>query len=272
MFGKGGKYQKPFYEDPDAYKYAGIMSLAGCVLMVLATFLHWRAMFVKYTETKLSGFGIFSSVRRGLETMVVRDYAGKVVERNFSIHGIFPLIMLIIYVAYILFMAYVSYMYHMQENDIFDKGRDTIFTRRKKTVRVIMIIVSIIILIVQTHTKMFREQVSDDEQLYNNWIAMIEMSRNSGVKGAQYMTCIKLMGFGKILYVLGLLLYIGSYVYRYVVDTLNEDSENQKKTSQLDISGSEAETPTDIDSKEPEESSSPFDTKPVVDEDLFNEE
>ena len=272
MFGKGGKYQKPFYEDSDAYKYAGIMSLAGCVLMVVAIFLHWKAMFVKYTETQLSGFSIFTSVRRGLGTMVVREYSGEVVERHLSIHGIFPLIMMILYVAYILFMAYVSFMYHMKEKDIFDKGRDTIFTRRKKTVRIIMIFVSIILMIVLTHTKMFSELVNDNEQLYKNWISMIEMSKNSGVKGSYYMTCIKLLGFGKILYVLGLFLYTGSYVYRYVVDTLNEDSENQKKTSQPDESGSEAETSTDTDSKEPEESSSPFDTKPVVDKDLFNEE
>ena len=232
MFGKRGKYELPFYEDPKAYRNAGIMSLAGCALMVAATFFHWKALFVKYTETKLSGFSVISSIRRGLEIMVVRDYEGKVIERHFSIHGIFPIVAMAIYIAYIVFMAYVSYKYHIKETDIFDKGHPTFFTKRKKTVRIIMIFISIILLIVMTHTKMFREMSNDIDQLYSNWISMIEMSKDSGVEGSMYMVCFKLLGLGKLSYILGLILYTGSYVFRYVVDTLNESEETEPQVEQ----------------------------------------
>ena len=33
--------ERPFYEDPKAYKRAGILSLAGCVFMLAATVLFW---------------------------------------------------------------------------------------------------------------------------------------------------------------------------------------------------------------------------------------
>lgn len=272
MFGKSGKYEQPFYENPNAYTYAGIMSLAGCVLMVAATFLHWKTLFVKYTETDIGGFSILSSVRRGFDSMVTKDIDGTVTDRAFSIHGIAPIVFLVLYVAYILFMAYVSYTYHIQERDIFDRGQSNIFTERKKTVRAIMILISIILMIVLTHTKMFRETVNDNDQLYKSWKSMIEMSKNSGVPGARYMTTFYLVGLGKISYLVGIVLYTGSYIYRYVVDTLNEDNEDVqelKKTPEPE----KAEESEDSDESDSDDSfeESPFNQKASIDEDLFDD-
>ena len=82
----------------------------------------------------------------------------------------------------------------------------------------------VIISVLLTHTKMFTELANDSDQLYNNWVSMIDLSKNSGVSGSRYMLCIYKPGPGCIGYFLGLGLYVASIIYRFVVDTLNEDA------------------------------------------------
>ena len=47
MFQRNG--DEPFYERKNAYRNNGIVSLAGCGLMVAATFLYWMMLYVKTT-------------------------------------------------------------------------------------------------------------------------------------------------------------------------------------------------------------------------------
>ena len=101
---------------------------------------------------------------------------------------------------------------------------------------------------------------------------MIEMSKNSGVPGARYMTTFYLVGLGKISYLVGIVLYTGSYIYRYVVDTLNEDNEDVqelKKTPEPE----KAEESEDSDESDSDDSfeESPFNQKASIDEDLFDD-
>ena len=219
-----GKHDLPFYENPKAHTYAGRMSLIGCILMVAAAFLHWKFLFVRYTETKLSGYSIFSSIKRALDSMIVRDYDGNITEWAFSFQGILPIALLVVYILYVLFMAILGFMDHIKERDIFDKGYPTFLARKKKTVRFILVIGLVIISVLLTHTKMFTELANDSDQLYNNWVSMIDLSKNSGVSGSRYMLCIYKPGPGCIGYFLGLGLYVASIIYRFVVDTLNEDA------------------------------------------------
>ena len=88
-------------------------------------------------------------------------------------------------------------------------------------------------MIIITHTFYFRSLRADHFSAIANWESSIQMAEKMNVSGAVYMKCVKFPGIGCVLYWIGLLLYLFSIGYNFVVETLLEpDEEEPEKVSE----------------------------------------
>lgn len=209
--------ERPFYEDPKAYKRAGILSLAGCVFMLAATVLFWMNTYVRYTETSYGGFSFYSSVKRGLDMMVTRDLEGNVIDRVFSFKSSLPLVLFIMYWCVVLFLAFLGLKDHILMEDV--------LVDRRKTVRLGLLGAVVVLMFLMSHTSVFRGMASEAKNMVSGWRDKIILARDLGMAGADHMKYMYFVGPGLICFWIGVLLYLGSIVYRFVIDTLNEDDE-----------------------------------------------
>ncbi|MCR5212922.1 MAG: hypothetical protein K6E10_00770 [Eubacterium sp.] len=215
MFQRNGKSDVPFYEREHAYRNCGIVGLAGCGAMIAAAFLYWDILLIRTIDRFNTGVSFFSAMTAGFKGARVTDGAGQVLSTSYKWGNISPCIYLTLYFALILFMAYTAYMDNIAKKPFLPKW--------EKSIRLGMVVLTIILVIVLSHTKYYGIGLDSMAELKASWDSFIEMFKESGVEKAERMRCTKLIGPGVFFYIAGAGAYLYSVIYNFVLDTLNED-------------------------------------------------
>lgn len=212
---KNGEAARPFYEDENAYKKCGIISLVGCALMFIAAFLYWKSLYINNGERSYEGVSFFEAARRGISGMFIRDLDGNITEKIFSISGILPMLFLILYIAVIVVLAMAGYKDNI--------ARVPFLMKWRKRTRFVLLMLSLVMVILIVHTSVFKGIVTDFKELHDTWSVFIEGMKSSSNPQAAHMKSIYLIGPGFIAYIVGFIAYLFSIAYNFVLDTLNED-------------------------------------------------
>ena len=208
----------PFYEDPGSYKKCGIMSLAGCALMVAAAFLYWMNLYINNGEKIYEGVSLFSAAKRGFLSMFSTDLNGKIVETIFSFKAILPGILFLLYIAVLVVLIMAGIKDNFQRRPFLMKWR--------KRTRVILLLITVAIVIGITFTPAFRGSVEEFKSLASTWEGFIEKSVRAKAPGSEHMKSIYFIGPGIPCYIIGVVLYFISIVYNFILDTLNEEDDD----------------------------------------------
>ena len=196
------KKEVPFYKKPNAYKKSGVMALIGCALMIAATILYWAILYVKTTATDFSGINML---------MV----CFKAIKGGISLHSIITILLMMLYYAAVVLLAIIGIKDNITRREIFIKY--------KKRIRFGLVFAVIILMILMTHLGAVGATVNQFEGLRDNWNMFIDNCKDSGVPGADSMSCIYAIGPGFICFIAGVILYIATIVFSFMLDTLNED-------------------------------------------------
>ena len=210
-----GKTKVPFYESESSYYRAGILAVAGVILLVLSTLLNWLSLYVKTTETNRGGISILKSVLNAYHGMFIRDLENNLVDTNINIASILAILfMVLFYIAvFILLLAGI--------NDNIKKKE--FLAKKKKTTRLVILAVLIILMILLTHTSSFRNSATQFSESVSSWNSYIDTSIANHVKDADKMVCKLYHGPGIYCFWLGIFVYLGSIVFNFILETLNED-------------------------------------------------
>ena len=195
------KKEVPFYKKPSAYKKSGIVALIGCGLMIAATILYWTMLYVKTTATDFSGVN-----------MIVT--CSKTLKGGISFHSILTELLMFLYYGLVTLLAIIGI-----KDNITRKG---IFIKYKKRIRLGLVLAVIVLMILITHLGAVGATIKQFEGLRDNWNMFIQNCKESGVPGADSMSCVYMVGPGFICFIVGVILYISSIVFSFMLDTLNE--------------------------------------------------
>ena len=192
----------PFYKKPSAYKKSGVMALIGCVLMIVATVVYWKILYVKTTATDFSGISMIVACIQSIKSA-------------FKLHTLITVFMMLVYYAAVILLAIIG----IKDNIT----RRPIFIKYKKRIRLGIVLGIIVLMILITHIGAVGATIEQFEGLRDNWNMFIENCKSTGVPGASSMSCVYMVGPGFICFVAGVVLYIASIVFSFMLDTLNED-------------------------------------------------
>ena len=197
----------PFYKKKQARILAVILSGLPALMLVLSIFLNWQYYVINSGKGVKQSRTMRAIVSNSLSREATSEYA-----KNRSFANYVPLIcmiMLILAAVYILYLALI---------DLFpDKKipKDPLLKRFGLIARIIPIVLIIAAIIIFVHCKMYvnsKNGMADFHTGYSSLIGYEETEQASSGKG-----------FGHLLAVLAPIVYIGSKVYIFVINTLNED-------------------------------------------------
>lgn len=212
-----GKDEIPFYEKKSSYTKAGIMSLAGCILMLAATFLYWKNMYVRTTETTYTGVTFWGVIKQSVKSMLARNSDGGIEKFVFSIHGLIPIILMTIYLVVLLFLFMAGVNDNIRRVDF--------FVKKKKRIRLGALVILIILVVLFVFTQKYKDSYGQVEELYKRMSSIIEDSKVRNQVGADHMVSYLFIGPGFISFCAGILLYFASIIFNFILVTLNEDDE-----------------------------------------------
>ena len=192
----------PFYKKPSAYKKSGVMALIGCALMIASTILYWKILYVKTTETDFSGVNMF---------MV----CFKIMKTSRSMPGIISTLLLFLFYTVVILLAVIGIKDNITRTDF--------LVKYKKRIRFSLVLGVIILMTLITHVGATGSSLDKVAGLRDNWVSFIKNCKESGVPGASSMSCVYMVGPGFICFIAGVVLYIASIVFSFMLDTLNED-------------------------------------------------
>ena len=215
MLMKSGKEKVPFYENSSSYTIAGLMSLAGCGLMLAAAFLYWKSLVVMTDEKVTGGATFFKSAKQGLDSIFIRDISNKITDFSFNIKGALPCIFLILYGLIVIFLLIAGIKDNLTRTDF--------FVNKKKRIRLISLFIIVVLMILMTHTSVFRGTIDQLQELNKSWGTHVLEAQKNHVNGADKMYVHYRFGLGCISFWLGVLLYFGSVIFNFILETLNED-------------------------------------------------
>ena len=210
-----GKEPEPFYKNEGSYKKAGIMALSGAGLLVLSTVFNWMVLFVKTTEINRGGISIIKSVYNAFQGMFIRDLENNITDKNISFSGIYPAVLLLMFYVVVAFLVLAGINDNIKKKDF--------FVNKKKIVRLSVLLLLIILMILLTHTPSFRNSATQFRDSVTSWQSYIDNSVANHVEGANRMVCKLIPGLAPFCFWIGILLYLGSIVFNFVLETLNED-------------------------------------------------
>ena len=204
MSKRSGDSATPFYKRKNAYKKSARFALFGCLLMLASAFLYWKNIFFRISEKQYTGISFFSVARKCFKMGITKKTI------------ILPML-LFVFVSAVAFLIIAAIKDNITKKEFFSK--------RKKRIRLAVLALTLILVILMVHSPIFKEDQNLLLSTHNSWKAFIESSRNTYVKGVGEMYSYYLVGPGFISFFLGLILYIISIGYSFVLDTLNEDDD-----------------------------------------------
>ena len=132
-----------------------------------------------------------------------------------SIKTIILPILLLVFVITIIVMGIAAYRDNISKKPFLSKY--------KKRIRFGLVAFTIVLVILMIHTPVFSMSLEQMRNIHQSWKAYIETSKFSYVENVGEMYSYYTIGPGFIAYIIGIILYIISICYCFVLDTLNED-------------------------------------------------
>ncbi len=91
----------------------------------------------------------------------------------------------------------------------------------KNLSRIIAVILALLIFIIMYHTKAYKNLYTTTTELVASWQSIIAQYKMAGIETP--MQAYIRMGIGKVLMIAGFVMYSASFVFNFILDTLNEE-------------------------------------------------
>ena len=220
--------KQPFYKNRNSYLICGLVGIVGIIYLILAVVTNSVRTVIKLDETGYDGMGILTSIKRGLLEL----------RYGLSFGRIAPTLLLLLLILFLLIMLYfVIKDNFLNKNFVKEKERVTLsdklerqdnfigaflrFTSRHKNLSRLLIVVPIIVIFVLFRkTLCYRESYDLVTALAVSWKSIIEEYEAMG--SPTNMVAEIHIGAAWIFQWAGLVFYVASYCFNYVLDTLNE--------------------------------------------------
>ena len=202
MSKKSGETETPFYRDKKAYRKSARFALLGCLFMFASIFLYWRNTFSRISEKNYSGISFFSTTRECL-------------KMDKSLKTLILPVLLLLFFAVVVILGVAAFRDNISKKPFLSKY--------KKRMRFGLIALTIVLVIIMVRTPVFSDNLQKLESMHLTWKAYIDTTKNSYVQNVGEMYSYYTIGPGFIAYIIGIILYIISICYCFVLDTLNED-------------------------------------------------
>ena len=210
-----GKDNVPFYENESSYKINGIISLAGCSLIFLASVLNWKTFYLKTDKVERSGISILKSVINAFKGMFQRDLNNKIVDTHITLSGILPVIMMAVFYAVLIFIIFAG----LKDNIL----KEDFFVNKKKIIRLAALVILVVLVALLVNSVSFKNTISQYENSLSSWNSHIEAAIKNKAPGAEDMKCKLIPGIGVWFFWIGIALYFISIAGNFILDTLNEE-------------------------------------------------
>ena len=189
-----------------SYKKSARFALLGCFFMLASTFFYWRNIYFRISEKTYTGISFISIAR-------------KCFQMGISARTIVLPILLLLFYAVVGFLIIAAIKDNISKKPFFPKY--------KKRIRIVMILATLILVIVMTKAPVFKESMEQLEAIHLSWKAFIDQSKNTYMENVGEMFSYYTVGPGFIAYVIGTIFYIFSIGYSFVLDTINEDDDEE---------------------------------------------
>ena len=189
-----------------SYKKSARFALLGCFFMLASTFFYWRNIYFRISEKTYTGISFISIAR-------------KCFQMGISARTIVLPILLLLFYAVVVFLIIAAIKDNISKKPFFPKY--------KKRIRIVMILATLILVIVMTKAPVFKESMEQLEAIHLSWKAFIDQSKNTYMENVGEMFSYYTVGPGFIAYVIGTIFYIFSIGYSFVLDTINEDDDEE---------------------------------------------
>lgn len=192
----------PFYENPKSFLICKILSFAAGGFMLLVPFLHWKYLWVN------DGIG-------------KRQYTGFSLMDQCKIHEVPAVVISILFILNGIIMLYFAFQ---DNNETAREPKIKLKETQLLIFRILPVIVGILLLIVYTHMPVYKNSAKNFQELKLSYQSSIDVSKafHPELKG---LFC--RMGNGAAFLGVGLsiLLYIFTQGFRFVLNTLNEEED-----------------------------------------------
>ncbi len=194
-----------FYEKRSAYYISFGASILASLLMIASPFLKWGTVYMRRGE---------EVERRGFTLLDVTKSDG----------AVFYLIILLIVLLGVA-MLYITLIDH--KNVVGDKmkflnNEPKLFTEFKYMSRITPFIAAVLLLLIFTNLKPYKTVLNDYKSVYASMESQIKTFREY-MHYEPDMAASYGKGAGFYEYVFSIIIYLGTRVYKFVIDTLNED-------------------------------------------------
>ena len=208
------KDKLPFYERKISFVIMKIAYILGAVLIIISPFLKWKTLTFKTDKYVKGSFSFFICVKRGLSSL----------KHGFNFYKIVPLFLCLMLIITGLYMLYVAF----RDIDIIKRPEDSsffldVFIKKYKFISRLMVFPLVILeLILCVKTKMYSIQFGEYKEMYNTYKSIIVLAeQQTGYKSSMKVKLYTPFSF--YLIIIGLILFIGGFAFKYILDTLNED-------------------------------------------------
>ena len=214
-----------FYKNPNSYRAARWMTLLGAGMVILSPFFHWIELSVKMNQDKLhDGKSLFGIMLEGFRYLRY-GFASYKIAPLFLFLGVFILGLCMMYLGLRDTIwrkeTLLPKALQMSRLDGFLSDYDYLGRVPKIMIHILPVVLCTIFFVLVKKTVMYKEIWTDFHNIFVTWKDMILMLRASrGVKTGSFRLG---SGFGVFLLFAGQVLFLLSYAFRYVLDTLNED-------------------------------------------------
>lgn len=198
---------EPFYKQRKARIIAIVLSFLPVLMIVLSYFLNWMYMWVQLRD-KIS---LSKSMKNILAASLHKDtITGRTEKMTFA--NYVPLICLILMIIAALYILYLAML------DLFpDKKIPKEFLVKKQPLiaRIVPVVLLVAAFYIFTHCKMYvnAQEALDNVKKGYSTFAGFDESKNAGSG----------KGLGYVLAILSPIIYVGSKIYVFVINTLNEE-------------------------------------------------
>lgn len=211
---KMNKDKLPFYERKISFVIMKIAYILGAVLIIMSPFLKWKKLVIKTDKYSKGSYSFFNCVKRGISSL----------KNGFDFYKIVPCFLFLLLILTGLYMLYVA----LKDVDIIKRPEESSFfvdrfTKKYKFISRLMVLPLVILeLILCIKTKMYSIQLGEYKEMYNTWKSIVALSeQQTGYKSSMKVKLYTPFSFYLIIF--GLILFIGGFAFKYILDTLNED-------------------------------------------------
>ena len=211
---KNKKEKLPFYERKSSDLLCKIAGTASGFMVLASPFFNWKWLFVHAKNSETAGISLFDAVKY----VFSREYHGKAVRQMIPAGLILLILLMGVLILYITWRDQYRPGTAAESKLLTDRA----LTRFRLISRLVPVVILIAVPILMSFTYAWKVVAERFNATYASWSSMINTYKR--INGTEFgMFAWKLPGLGCLLLTFGILLYLFAEIYRYVINTLNED-------------------------------------------------